>query len=390
MNQWSSDLRNDLRCLEAQEQLRRVPTVESHGRLIRLDGAELVNLAGNDYLALAQHSYLRDAVIEAAKTFGVGAGASALISGHISAHEQLEQRFASFKQAESALLLPTGYMANLATITALASSNDVVCLDKLNHASLIDAARACGATVRVYPHLHLHKLSDLLERYAAARRRFIVTDSVFSMDGDVADLPALCELADRHDAILVVDEAHGTGVLGNRGAGLSEWQGVSDRVDVVMSTASKALGCLGGIVTARREVIQTLVNRARPYLYSTAPPPTQAAAIHAALDVLDSEPWRRRRLGELASHVRLELSRIGLTRPVADSKGVPTPIIPIITGTPSSAMALAQHLRRRGLFAPAIRPPTVPQRAARVRLTLRADLEDHDVSALIDALRSHL
>ncbi len=303
------------------------------------------------------------------------------------------------KHAEAAILLPTGYVANLTVLGALAQPGDLICLDKLDHASLIDAAHLSGARVRVYPHLRTDKLARLLrEHFEATRRssaagraarRFIVTDSVFSMDGDVADLPALCDLADRYDAILVVDEAHGTGVLGPTGAGLGELQGVESRVDIVISTASKALGGLGGIVTSCTEVIETLVNRARPLIYTTAAPPAQAAAIAAALDVIRDEPWRRERLSHLVATLRDELRHTGLFE--ADRSSIaapPTPIIPIVVGETQAALDLSEHLRREGLFAPAIRPPTVPRGKARVRVSLRADLQDNDLEQLLHALRS--
>ena len=239
--------------------------------------------------------------------------------------------------------------------------------------------------MRTYPHGHHVKLERRLAGASRYRRRFIVTDSVFSMDGDVADLPTLCDLADRHDATLVVDEAHGTGVLGATGAGLVEHQGVVGRVPVVISTASKALGSLGGIVTASCPVIDTLINHARGFIYSTAPPPAQAAAITAALGVLRDEPWRRERLAELSRRVRAELSAAGWPHLDTD---VATPIVPLHVGTNDAALALAARLEARGLLAVAIRPPTVPPHTARVRLSLRADLTDDDLDHIITAVGS--
>lgn len=352
--------------------LRTLRAAERNGPLIQVDGRELVNLASNDYLGLSQHPRIKEAAIRALETHGVGAGASRLISGHLPLHERVEVRFAQFKHAEAALLFPTGYMANLAAVTALAGENDLVCIDKLNHASLIDAARLSGANVRTFPHLNYDKLTRLLDQHGDRRRRFILTDSVFSMDGDTADLPTLCDIAERLDAILIVDEAHATGVLGESGAGLGELQNVAGRVDVVISTASKALGALGGIVTARQEVIDTLINHARPFIYTTGAMPAQAAAIDAAMDVIRDEPQRRRRVLELAQRV----------------SDAPTPIIPIIVGESDAALALSDHLREQGFYAPAIRPPTVAPGAARVRLSLRADLEDAHVEQLIGALKA--
>ncbi|MFW6060332.1 MAG: aminotransferase class I/II-fold pyridoxal phosphate-dependent enzyme, partial [Phycisphaeraceae bacterium] len=316
---------------------------------------------------------------------------------------------ATFKHAPAALLLPTGYMANLAVLTALAGPGDLVCLDKLNHASLIDAARATGATVRTFPHLHYARLERLLARCDEATRlaaspprpprRFIVTDTIFSMDGDAADLPALCDLADQYDATLIVDEAHATGVLGDTGAGLCEAQHVTHRVPIVVSTASKALGSLGGIVTASQPVIDTLINRARPLIYTTAVPPAQAAAIGAALEVIRDEPWRRQRLAQMSQQLRTDLLNDGWTLSPTDSaitednrqsaignRQSPAPIIPLIVQTPERALHLADHLQRAGFLAVAIRPPTVPPNTARVRLSLRADLTDDDLAQLRTAL----
>lgn len=380
--------------------------LDSSGLIVEHDGRQLVNLASNDYLALSQHPRLKAAATQAIEQFGVGAGASRLVTGTLSLHEQVERQFAAFKHSHlattagakshyAALILPTGYMANLAVLTSLAGPGDLICLDKLSHASLIDAAHATGAQVRVYPHLQTAKLRRLLERHEtevdstrpqdAQRppRRFIVTDSVFSMDGDVADLPELCDIADEHDAILVVDEAHATGLLGECGSGLCEAQGVTDRIHITISTASKGLGGLGGIITAHRSIIDTLINRARSLIYTTAVPPGQVAAIGAALDVVRDEPWRRERVAELSTRVRAELTN-GWQLPAVP---LPTPIIPLIVGEAAEALALAEQLKDAGFLAPAIRPPTVPPGSARVRISLRADLEDEQVARLMKVLQ---
>lgn len=394
MDRWLQDLQADLQTRKGQSLKRSLRPVTQRGKWLDLNGRSLLNLAGNDYLGLSTHPRLIAAACEAARVHGVGAQASRLVSGHTPLHARVEAQFAAFKHAPAALLFPTGYMANLATLTALAGPGDLLCLDKLNHASLIDAAHASGARVRVYPHRETAKLARLLEEHfeggeappGRSSRRLIVTDSVFSMDGDVADLPALCDLADRFDAILIVDEAHGTGVLGREGTGLAELQGVAERVDVVVSTASKGLGGLGGIVTARQEVIDTLVNRARPFIYTTAVPPAQAAAIGAAVEVIRNEPERRSRVLALAGRLRQSARRLKwLAAPIPEGEVV-TPIVPLIVGTAEAALTLAAHLEAAGFYAPAIRPPTVPPGSARVRVTLRADLEDADLERLIEAL----
>lgn len=344
-------------------------------------GCVLINLAGNDYLGLASHPKLIKAVCDAAQQLGIGSGASRLVTGHLEIHQRVEQRFAAFKHAEAALLLPTGYMANLATLTGLVGQGDLIALDKLNHASLIDAGHATGATVRVYPHRNIDKLHRLLERHSDARRKLIVTDSVFSMDGDCADLPALCELRDRHGAILIVDEAHGTGVLGETGSGLAEQQGVAGDIDVTISTASKALGSLGGIVTGPQEVIETLINSARSFIYTTAVPPTTAAAIDAALDVVRDEPQRRLRLRTLSDRLRS-----GLRQRRWDVADDPTPIVPLVIGEAAAALALSTRLEEAGFLIPAIRPPTVAPGTSRLRITLRCDLTDEDIERLIETI----
>jgi 8-amino-7-oxononanoate synthase len=392
MDHWLDQTRDDLEQLRAASLLRHLEEVQACGAVLRRCGRELVNLASNDYLGLCGHPRLRQAAIDAIRDHGTGAGASRLVVGHLTAHARAERRFADFKGAQAALLCPTGYMANLAALTTLARPGDLVCLDKLSHASLIDAARASGATMRVFPHRGYGKLERLLagaadqaDRGQRPARKLIVTDSVFSMDGDSADLPVLCDLADRYDAVLIVDEAHATGVLGPTGRGLAQLQGVCDRIDVTISTASKALGGMGGIVTARREVIDALVNHARSFIYTTAVPPAQAAVIEAALDVVADEPWRRTRLAELSAHLRQLLTPTGLL-PANPTANVVTPIVPLVVGTPERALALAGHLAARGLYAPAIRPPTVAPGSARVRISLRADLDDAVVDRLAAAV----
>lgn len=396
MKHWLDDLHDELARLEQANLLRALRPVDQDGPMLKFHGTNCVNLASNDYLGLAAHPHVREAAIRAIEQHGFGSGASRLVSGHLSTHEAVEHRFARFKHAEAALLLPSGYTANLAVLTSLAQAGDLICIDKLTHASLIDAARASGATVRVYPHLQPDKLDRLLGEHTTlqheantdrAARRFIVTDSVFSMDGDVADLPTLASIAERHEAILIVDEAHGTGVLGQSGTGLCELQHVTERVDIVISTASKALGGLGGIVTAKRVVIDTLINRARPFIYSTGIPAAQAAAIDAAVDVVRDEPWRRDRVLMVSALVREQAEACGLVAPLSDGQII-TPIVPLITGTAESAIALSGRLTEAGFFAPAIRPPTVGANQSRVRLSLRADLDDTHIERLLVTLKA--
>ncbi len=429
MDHWLSELESELSRLDRDAALRRLRLIESPpGPVIRVAGRDLVNLASNDYLGLSQHPRIINAAAEATCKWGAGSGASRLVSGHLQPHALAEQAFAEFKHAEAALLCPTGYMANLAVLTTLAGPGDTIFQDKLNHASLIDAARLSGATARSYPHNNLDKLERLLERslsqaYDATTftpssaaehsdhghgsgaprmpRRLIVTDSVFSMDGDVSDLRVIADLADRYDAILIIDEAHATGVLGETGAGLAEQLGLADRIDISISTASKALGSLGGLITANQTVIDTLINHARSFIYTTSVPASQAAAIQAALEVIRDEPDRRRRLIELSRQVRAELADEGViprseapwaaddgtTPPDRESQTpVVTPIIPVIAGSSLAAIELSERLLAAGYYAPAIRPPTVPPNAARVRLALRADLSTDQLAGLTATL----
>jgi len=394
MDTWLSQLREDLEHLQRSNLLRRLEPAEPDGKYILRNSCRLINFGSNDYLALSNHPRLKEAAICSIQSFGTGSGASRLVCGHLPLHAQIESRFADFKKTEAALIFPTGYMANTAAITSLAGKGDLICCDKLSHASLLDAARASGGVVRVFPHRQTTKLARLLAAHHAAGgtsatrapRRLIVTDSVFSMDGDCADLPLLCDLAKRYEAILIVDEAHGTGVLGQSGAGLCELQGVTDRVDVVICTASKALGGLGGVVTACQEIIDTLVNRARSFIYTTAVPAAQAATIGAALDVIRDEPWRRDRVLALAGQLHEAIKSMGLSS--MQGQYTVTPIVPILVGSPQAALDLAAHLHRQGIFAPAIRPPTVAPGGSRVRISLRADLQDGDMDHVIDAVTS--
>jgi len=341
--------------------------------------SRLISVCDNDYLRLRAHPHLIEAVREAAKKWGVGGGSSRLVAGGSPVHCDLEERFARFKHAQAALLFPTGYMANLAVLSALAQPGDLLALDKHSHASLIDGARlasAQGAMMRTFPHGRLDRLASLLSEHRNAHpdaARFIVTDTVFSMDGDIADLAGLAALRNEFDAALIVDEAHATGVLGPQGQG-ADADGLAD---VTISTASKALGSLGGIVSGPSLMIDWLVNAARPFIYTTAAMATQAAAIDAALDLVESQPQRRERLAQVGAAVRAGLSRLGF-----EACGAPTPIVPIIVGSAQRAVALAAHLRAHGVLAPAIRPPTVAPNTARVRLSLHCDLTDEDVDRL--------
>ncbi len=345
-------------------------------------GRSVVSLCSNNYLGLATHPAVVEAATRAARDFGVGSGASRLISGSMRLHHDLEARLAAFKGTASCVLFSSGYHANLGTIPALVGTSDAVFSDALNHASLIDGCRLSGASVRVYPHADAGALERLLRR-ETARRRLIVTDSVFSMDGDVAPLREICELAERYDAMVMVDEAHGAGVLGRRGAGLVEALGLSERVAVQMGTLGKAFGCFGAYVAGSRALIAHLINSARTFMYTTALPPPVVAAAAAALTVVEQEPERRTALHRNAACLRDGLRASGYQIPAGDG-----PIIPVMIGDATAAVRVAEALLQRGVLARAVRPPTVPAGTARIRATVMATHTERDVQEAIEAFRA--
>ena len=337
------------------------------GPRVRIDGADALLLCSNNYLGLADHPRVREAAALATERYGAGAGASRLISGSMTLHRKLEERLAAFKRTEAALLFGSGYLANTGTIAALAGKGDVVFSDELNHASIIDGCRLSRAETYVYRHRDLDHLEDGLRR-AGERARLIVTDGVFSMDGDVAPLPGLVELAQRYGCMLAVDEAHGTGALGPGGRGAVAAAGLSNEVDVVVGTLGKALGSYGAYVCARAQVIELLVNTARPFIYSTAPPPPSVGAALAALGMLVERPGLVELLRRNAATLREALSANAM--PVGGSR---TQIVPVVVGDARRATALCERALEGGVFAQAIRPPTVPEGTSRLRLTVMAN-----------------
>lgn len=362
--------------------LRTLRPVEAlDGRVIRIAGQQRVNFSSNNYLALADHPSVTAAVREALDRWGWGAGASRLVGGHTTVHADLERKLAALKNTEAALVCSTGYQANLAAIRALAGDGDVIFLDKLNHHSIIDAAKGSGALVRVFPHRHYDKLERLLQRHSDARRRVIVTDTLFSMDGDFADLPRLVELKQRYDALLCVDEAHATGVWGQRGAGVAELQGVEHGIDVTVGTLSKALGGLGGFVAGSRAFIDWVINSAGAFIYTTALPPAGCAAAIAALEVIRQEPQRRERLIALSQDLRQRLQEADWN--TADSN---SQIVPVMLGTSEAAVGFSRALEDAGFLVPAIRPPTVPRGQARLRISLCCQHQPGELEALVVAM----
>jgi 8-amino-7-oxononanoate synthase len=349
-------------------------------------GRPLINFSSNDYLGLAADPLLRDAAKACIDQWGVGAGASRLVCGSLGPHAQLERDLAAFKRTDGALAFSSGYAAAVGVLSALAGPEDVIILDKLAHASLIDGARLSRATLRVFPHNHLGKLESHLRwaREAAPEGRMIVvTESVFSMDGDRAPVAEIVEIKERYGALLLLDEAHAIGVIGEDGRGLADKLGVAAKVDLQMGTLGKALGSAGGSICARRAVIDLLINRARSFIYSTAPLPAAAAAASAALAFLQTPAGRERqemlwaRIGDFAREAPAGLLRGG---PIQSA------IIPLIIGGEEKSLAAAQWLREKGFLVPAIRYPTVSRGAARLRVTLSAGHTREQVSALCAAL----
>lgn len=377
---WISD---ELREWEAEGLFRRRRCIQPRGDGgCEIDGRRVLNFASNDYLNLAGDPRVIAAAAAVLPESGVGSRASALVCGRSHWHERLEQRLAEFEGQPAAILFPTGMAANVGTVAALAGPGDVVLCDRLNHASLVDGCRLSRATLRVYRHDDLSVVSRELRQATTAKRRWIVTDAVFSMDGDLAPLRELCDLAQQFDAALIVDEAHGTGVFGARGRGAAEELGVEGRIDVRVGTLSKAVGVLGGFVAGSNELIDFLWNRARSQVYSTALPPALCAAAIAALDIITAEPQRRARLHAAATGFRQLLLATGI-EPSPNSVG---PIVPIALKDPHAAVRVAHHLEDQGFLVGAIRPPTVPRGTSRLRIVVTTAHSDDDLKRLAAAV----
>jgi len=363
----------------------------SQGPEIQIVGRRLINFSSNDYLGLANDPRLRGAATAAINEFGVGAGASRLISGTQSPHVRLERALAEWKGADAALCFNTGYAAALGTIPALVTKIDVVLLDKLCHASLIDGAKLSGAILRIFPHNNLRKLENHLEwtrREHAGKRVLILTESVFSMDGDRAPLRELVQLKKQYGALLMLDEAHAVGVIGPNGRGLAAAENVSDDVDVHMGTLSKALGTSGGYICGSHDLIECLINRARCFIYSTAPPPAIVAAALAAVNFLSSSEGEERRV-LLWERIRLMRELLSpLTSYVSRSAHSGSAIFPLIVGDEQAALDLAAALKNEGFLVPAIRYPTVAKGSARLRITVTAAHQEDHIRSLCEAIRN--
>jgi 8-amino-7-oxononanoate synthase len=361
-------------------QLRVVQEVLPEG-WITMEGRRLLNLSSNNYLGLANSRLLREEAGEWLQRFGASASASRLIVGNLSLHQTVEEKIAAFQGAEAAILYNTGYMANVGVISALMNKGDFILSDKLNHASIVDGIMLSGAEFRRYPHGDLNKLEDLLQKGSARNKKLIVTDSVFSVDGDIAPLKEIVELKERFGAILMIDEAHGGGVFGENRRGVAEMLGVEEGVEVHMGTFSKAFGSYGAYVCGSMKLVEYLVNRSRPFIYSTSLPPAVLGANLAAIRVVAETPELSRKVLENAAYLRQNLNRLGFNTLASASQ-----IIPLLVGDNRKAVEFASLLFKKGVMAVAIRPPTVPPKTARLRLSVTAEHRCEDLDFAISCL----
>jgi len=382
MNSFADELNQRLSALREQNLFRELRCVDSaQGPRIEISGKTFLNFSSNDYLGLANHPTLKEAAIKAVEKFGAGAGASRLICGSLAPLHELEELLAAFKKTEAALTFSSGYAAALGTITALCGKDDIIILDKLVHACLVDAAKLSGAKLRVFGHNDLEDLEDKLKwANGQNKQTLVVTESIFSMDGDSAPLREIVELKEKHSAWLMVDEAHATGILGENGRGLADELCISNQIEIQMGTLGKALGASGGYVCGSRALIDFLVNRARSFIFSTAPVPAAAAAATAGIQIAQSAEGKnlRKQLGQRIAEFQ---SAVGNRQ-----SAIPAAIVPLILGDEEKALAAAAKLREQNIFVPAIRYPTVARGAARLRVTLTAAHTTADFAKLAGAL----
>jgi len=382
------DYAEELRELEKKGLLRKLSFVESsRGSHIKINGKEFVNFSSNDYLNLSGHPVVVKAAITALKKYGFGSGSSRLLSGSWLSHKKLEERIAAFKKTEAALVFNTGYSANIGIIPAIAGSGDMILSDELNHASIVDGSRLSRAHVKIYRHRDMNHLEKLLKTFSISgssknRQCLIVTDTVFSMDGDIAPLKDIVNLAEKYDALLMIDDAHGTGVLGKSGRGGLEHFGIKVENIIQMGTLSKAFGCFGAFAAGSERLINLLINRARSFIYSTSLPPAAAEACIKAIDIVEYESDDlRRRLWENRQALYSGIRDMGY-----DTLGSETPIIPVLAGDLNKALKIGERLYENNIFAPAIRPPTVPDGKCRLRFSVTAAHTDEDINCVLETL----
>lgn len=377
-------LSQELQGLEAQQMYRKCVCIESaQGPTVQIDGRRVVLFCSNNYLNLAGHPKIRQAAIEAIEKFGWGSASARLMSGTMTPHVEAERAWAKFFGKPAALFFGSGWSANQSVLTALPQKGDLVLLDRMDHASIIDAVRTSEAQFHTYRRDNLGRV----EKYLADpqyRCKYIVTESVFSMDGDTADLKALAELKNKYNAVLIVDEAHAVGCMGSRGTGFAEEAGVLKEVDIVVAPLGKGPACGGAIVAADKVVIEYLINKARPFIFTTAPAPALAAASLAALEIIQNDPLRRSRLKQNADFLRQQFSQLGLN--ICSSN---THILPVIVGSAEKTVTIARNLLADGFFCTAIRPPTVPAGTERLRISIQCEHMREHLTGLCEALRRH-
>lgn len=375
--------KEELRALKSLDLFRSLRVLNSRdGTRCVIGGRELVNFCSNDYLGLSCHPRVKEAAIEAIRAWGVGSGASRLVSGNLALYEELERKISAFKETEAALVFATGYGANLGTISALYRDRTLIFSDELNHASIVDACRLTRARVVIYPHCDMGFLESKLREIGPKEQAIIVTDGVFSMEGDLCPLPQLVRLSREFGALLVIDDAHATGVIGPNGKGSFDYWDIEDPGAVQIGTFSKAIGTMGGFVAGEKALMDYLINKARPLIYSTALPAPVLAATIASLNIIQEDSQRRHRLLRLGTMLRDGLIALGFSLPV-----LPTPIFPLVIGESKDARALSEHLFERGIFVPAIRPPSVPEGKSRIRISLSTLHTEEQIGHLLEAIR---
>lgn len=374
-------LETELNRIKDKDLFRAMRTIDSEpGREIIVSGRTYLNFSSNNYLGLSTHPVLKEAANNAINKYGCSGTSSRLVAGNLDLHAQLEEKIAKFKGCEAALVFPSGYQTNIGIIGTLVGEGDCIIMDKLNHASMWDAAKLSKARILVYDHLDIQSLEKVLKRTKEYKNKLVITESVFSMDGDLAPLKEISDLTKKYNAWFMVDEAHATGIFGKKGSGLTEYCKVHP--DIVMGTLSKALGSQGGFVCGSKILIDYLVNRGRSFIYTTAINPGSVAAGLAAVDLIQKESWRRKQLLNNAEYLREELKKIGF-----DTLNSQSQIVPVITGNIQRTLQLSGKLFENGIFAPAIRPPTVPEDKCRIRVSLTSKLEKNDLDKLLNILR---
>jgi 8-amino-7-oxononanoate synthase len=378
-------IEQELREIKSQGLYRSLRLLEGHqGARITIDGKECLNLCSNNYLGLANNPRIKQAAIEATQKYGCGAGASRLVCGNFKLYEELEGSVAGFKKQEAALVFNSGYAANLGAITALVGRGDIVFSDRLNHASILDAVLLSRAELKRYPHKDIQVLEEMLRGQRTENRgqkKLIVTDSLFSMDGDITPLPEIVEIAKRYGAMVMVDEAHATGVFGENRSGLAEHFGLAEDIDVHMGTFSKAFGCMGGYIAGRKGLIDYLINKSRPLIYTTAMPPPALASCAEAVDIVRKDARMTEALWDNTNLMRRELINMGFCLTSAESQ-----IMPILVGDSQKSVEFSRELFKEGIFIHPIRPPTVPQGQARLRLTVMATHKKEDLRKALDIM----